>query len=111
MPAPLHILGEHRITLDEAREPLGTSGKPADYSTVFRAVTDGTLVNGERIPLEALKSGGKWVTSREAVDRYLPKLTEAALDRSKQPRCAPTDSSRRKDEINRAARECEALAV
>ncbi len=50
-----------------------------DPSTVFRWVTKGMrTANGWRVKLEAVRVGGRWLTSRGAVARFVAALTTAA---------------------------------
>jgi hypothetical protein len=75
MSNPLRILRETRIDLEEARPLLGTADKPASMATVRRATrVEARTPGGGRVYLEYLKTGGKIVTSIEAVERYLAKL-------------------------------------
>jgi hypothetical protein len=75
------ILDEDKLSLEEARPLLGTGGKPCDFATIYRAVTAGHLLpNGERLKLEAARIGGKWVTSRLAIERYVIAMTAGWTD-------------------------------
>ena len=50
-----------------------------DPSTVFRWVTRGTrAADGRPVRLEAVRVGGRWLTSRGAVARFVTTLTTAA---------------------------------
>ncbi len=50
-----------------------------DPSTVFRWVTKGTrTTDGCTVKLEAVRVGGRWLTSRGAVARFVTALTAAA---------------------------------
>lgn len=50
-----------------------------DPSTVFRWVTKGTRTPGGRVVrLEAIRTPGRWLTSRGAVARFVSALTAAA---------------------------------
>jgi hypothetical protein len=74
------ILDEHKIDLHQTTRLLGTNGKPTHISTALRAITKGIKASsGNRVFLEALRIGGRWVTSREAVERFTARLTVAAL--------------------------------
>jgi hypothetical protein len=76
------ILKEDRLTLEEARSVLGTQQKPCNFATVWRAIKTGTLLpDDSRCYLEAVKVGGRWVTSREAIGRYVEATTAAWLKR------------------------------
>ncbi len=72
------ILDEDKLTLEEARAELGTSGTPCNFSTVYNAVTKGSqLPDDSRLPLEAVRVGGRWITSKQAIERFVTALTEA----------------------------------
>jgi hypothetical protein len=74
----IRILDEDRLSLEEVRPLLGTGGKPCDFTTVYRAVTKGNLLpSGEKLRLEAVRISGQWVTSREAIVRYVEAMTLA----------------------------------
>jgi hypothetical protein len=60
--------------------PGHRGGASVDPSTVFRWVTKGTRTTGGRaVKLEAARVGGRWLTSRGAVGRFVAALTEAAI--------------------------------
>ena len=72
------ILDEDKRTLEEARPEFGTDGNPADFSTVYNAVTKGcALPDGGKEYLEAVRLGGRWITSKQAIERFVVALTEA----------------------------------
>src|SRR5262249_12923326 len=86
MPGHSQILDEHRISLHETPRLLGPDGRPTHLSTALRAITKGVkTTTGERVKLEALRVGGRWITSREAVERFIMKLTGAALGEPEAP--------------------------
>jgi hypothetical protein len=59
--------------------PGHRGGAAVDPSTVFRWVTRGTrTTTGHAVKLEAVRVGGRWLTSRGAVARFVAALTEAA---------------------------------
>ncbi|AWM37122.1 hypothetical protein GobsT_49540 [Gemmata obscuriglobus] len=59
--------------------PGHRGGASVDPSTVFRWVTKGARAGeGRVVKLEAARVGGRWLTSREAVARFVAALTEAA---------------------------------
>jgi hypothetical protein len=59
--------------------PGHRGGAAVDPSTVFRWVTKGTRTHaGQLVKLEAVRVGGRWLTSRGAVARFVAALTEAA---------------------------------
>jgi hypothetical protein len=109
----VRILDEHRIDLSEAGRILGTDRSPAHLSTVLRAVTKGTkLPAGERVRLEAIRSAGRWVTSREAVERYVRRLTGLALGEAEPTESPVTPmSSRRQRELAAVDRELDRAGI
>lgn len=61
--------------------PVGRNGKRPTFSTVWRYVLEGAkLPNGERVKLEAVRFGGKWVSSKQAAQRFVEALSSAAAD-------------------------------
>ena len=61
------LLSENLISLREAGQILKVN--PA---TIWRWQSKGvTHANGLKTKLEALRCGGKWITSREALDRFV----------------------------------------
>jgi hypothetical protein len=69
----IDLLTERTITLVEAARlvPPGRGGRPTHLSTLLRWIKPG--VRGVR--LEAVRLGGRWVTSREALQRFADRLT------------------------------------
>jgi hypothetical protein len=61
---------EHCFGLSEAARllPHGRGGNPVSLSSLLRW-------SGERVHLEAVRLGGRWVTSREALQRFAQRLT------------------------------------
>jgi hypothetical protein len=88
MPASLRILDETRVDVDGASEILGVT----PY-TIYRAM--------KRDDLEYLRTGprrgGKIITSREAIARYLAKVN--GLDASDTAGAGPARSKRREREL------------
>ena len=80
------------------------SNRPIHLSTLIRWRTRG--VRG--IKLEAVRIGGRWFTSREALARFITRLTCAATD-SSQVRSEP--SANRKRMIGLANRQLDAMGV
>lgn len=68
---------EHVISLAEAARSVPASqGKSVNPATVWRWIRKGLLAgDGRRVRLAAAKLGGRWVTSREALQRFLEALT------------------------------------
>ncbi len=73
--------------------PPGRNNKPVHVSTILRWIFGGiTLPDGSRLRLEAARLGNRWVTSREAVSRFVAAQT-AAVAPAARPR--PGESARR----------------
>jgi hypothetical protein len=78
--------------------PGHRGGSAVDPSTVFRWVTAGAKTPaGGRVRLEAVRVGGRWLTSRGAVARFVAALTVAA-DPSPTPPPRSPDARRRASE-------------
>jgi len=76
--------GSHLSHQDEVR--------PLHISTLVRWVTKG--IGG--VKLEAEKCGGRWVTSREALQRFVARLTPCVVAPSNQ---SPPDARRHADQV------------
>jgi hypothetical protein len=105
MSNPLRILDEHRIDLDGICELLGTADKPASQATGRRAMNRGSATPDGWTYLEHLHVGGKIVSSREAVERYLAAINGISLEPTEAVEAPPVRSKRRQGEIDRAKRE------
>jgi hypothetical protein len=56
--------------------PSGRRGRPCNLSTIFRWIIDGVrLPSGEVVRLEAVRLGGRWLTSAEAIQRFADRHT------------------------------------
>ena len=113
MSIPLQILDEQRLELPEAAKLLGTEKRPASPAKMSRAISRGVKAEtGERIKLEAVRTGGCWITSVEAVRRFVERLTRAAAGETGQAEATPhAPSQRRRHELARAEAEAEALGL
>jgi hypothetical protein len=101
MSNPLRILDEDRIELEEVCELLRIS-----MATAYRYCRRG---------LEHLHTGpqrgGKILTSRQAVERYLAKLNGIDLDAPEAVEATPARTRRRQAELDRADRELAAAGI
>jgi hypothetical protein len=56
--------------------PPGRKGKKTHLSTLLRWILDGAKApDGSRVRLDAVRLGGRWMTSREALQRFADALT------------------------------------
>ena len=81
----LNIANEQLISLTDVagHVPPRFPGKKTHLSTILRWILTGIKSpDGSRVRLEAVRLGGKWVTTRPAVQRFVEKLTPA-LDRGR----------------------------
>jgi hypothetical protein len=83
--------------------PSGAPGRRPHAATVHRWILRG--VGG--VHLEAVKLGGRWATSVEAVDRFIDRLTHAAT--APAPQLRPPAAARRAARLAAEAAEAEGL--
>lgn len=56
--------------------PPGRRGRPVTLSCIFRWITKGVMApDGQRVRLEASRLGGRWITSLEALQRFVDAQT------------------------------------
>jgi hypothetical protein len=81
----LDLASETPLTLEQAAAtvPPSRGAKRCALSTLLRWVLQGVRgPGGMRVRLEAVRLGGRWLTSREALQRFTERLTpepQAAL--------------------------------
>jgi putative transposase len=76
--SPSDLLTETLLGLCEAarRLPPGRGGRSVSFSCVLRWITHGVPgPDGRRVKLEAVRVGGRWLTSVEALARWAERLT------------------------------------
>ena len=64
----IDLATEKALSLNDASRllPAGRSGKRCHFSTVLRWILKGTkALDGSIVKLDALRLGGRWITSRE----------------------------------------------
>jgi Protein of unknown function (DUF1580) len=111
MTVPASLTSETLLSLTQAarRLPPGRRGRPVSISCVLRWLLDGVPgPDGRRIRLEAVRLGGRWVTSAEAIQRFAEALTPQLGDVSPD-RLRPPASRRRQSE--RAAKALEEMGM
>jgi hypothetical protein len=80
--------------------PPSRNAEQTSFSTVWRWITQGVRSpSGDTVRLEALRLGGRWVTSREAIQRFAEALTPR-LDGTPAP--SPRSPTRRERATARA---------
>jgi hypothetical protein len=90
--------------------PPARKGKKTNFSTIFRWVFEGVHgPDGERVRLEAVRVGCRWMTSRQALQRFVERLTPRIGEAPDSPgRRTP---GRRQRASERAAKQLESMGV
>jgi hypothetical protein len=66
--------------------PPYRAGKPTNPSTIWRWIVDGVLLpDGTRIRLEAARLGGRWLTSEQALARFIERQTPQLTNQTSPP--------------------------
>jgi hypothetical protein len=74
----IDLSSESLLSLADAAKlvPPARLGRPVSFQCVLRWVLEGSRApDGRAVKLEALRVGGRWVTSREALQRFAEALT------------------------------------
>lgn len=104
------ILSESVISFAQAarRLPPGRNGKPTAPSTLWRWTVQGVIArDGTRVFFEAVKIGGRAVTSEQALARFAAKLSgkpessQDAFPEIRSPNKANRESAKAGDELKR----------
>jgi hypothetical protein len=90
--------------------PPARNGNRTHLSTLLRWITRGAKApSGQRVLLEAVRLGGRWMTSREALQRFAERLTphlDAAASTA-----TPRTPGQRHHAAERAARELNKFGI
>ena len=80
----IDLTTESAITLADAAAllPPARAGRPVTAECILRWILRGCRIPGstERVRLEALRVGGRWLTSREALQRFAERQTPTFND-------------------------------
>jgi hypothetical protein len=89
--------------------PPGRRGRPVSLSCILRWVLDGVrLSSGQVVRLEAVRLGGRWITSVEALGRFADRQTPCLEDSRLGP---PRSPSKRERASNRATKELNKIGI
>jgi hypothetical protein len=92
--------------------PAHRGNGTVDPSTVFRWVTKGARAADVRVVrLEAVRVGGRWLTSRPAVARFVAALTSAATPNTDTPATTPRTPAARRRASEKAAAALERMGA
>jgi hypothetical protein len=103
---PTSLLNEQLISLAAACTiiPPAKGAERTHLSTPLRWIKRGVRspTTGERVRLEACRLGGRWMTSRPAVERFIDRLTPSA---DVAPPSAVRSTGKRRRASEKAARD------
>jgi hypothetical protein len=108
-----NLLSETLISFSEAARliPAYRGQGRCNPSTIFRWATIGiTAPSGERVFLEVIRLGGRYLTTREALERWAHRLTPTRDD-AEPTRPTPRTPGRRQRESERAAKQLEKAGI
>jgi hypothetical protein len=89
--------------------PPARRGKKTHLSTMLRWILTGAKSpSGELVKLEALRLGNRWVTSREALQRFAERLTPSTDSLAQ---AAPRTPAARQRASEKAAMQLEAIGI
>lgn len=76
----IDIFTESTLSIQEACSllPRGRNNSRPHFATVYRWILDGAKApDGQLVKLEASRLGSKYITSKEAIKRFMDRLTPA----------------------------------
>jgi hypothetical protein len=81
--------------------PSGRNGRPVHVSTLLRWILRGVSTLAGPVRLEALRAGGRWFTSAEALRRFSQRVTDGRRHGgpAESPNAAPTAVDRADAEL------------
>jgi len=85
----IDLRNETSISLSQAARmlPPGRRGRPVTLSCLLRWVLDGVKTVDGPVRLEAVRLGGRWITSIEALERFAARQTpDVGSERPRPPR-------------------------
>jgi hypothetical protein len=110
---PASILDETKLGLAAAarRFPPLRAERPRHPATLTRWIQRGILgPGGQRVRLEAVRAGGSWITSIEAIERFMATLSARSADDETVLPMVRTPAQRQ-SAAERAGKELEAVGI
>jgi hypothetical protein len=98
--------------LRQRRDPSGhLEPVPTHPSTIVRWIVSGVRArDGSLVRLEAIRVGGRWVTTARCLTAFAARLTAAQTVPACQPAARPLSPARRRD-VEAAARELDEIGI
>jgi hypothetical protein len=107
----IDLTKERPIPLEQATGliPPAHKGKRTHLSTLVRWIVDGARrPDGTRVQLEAVRLGGRWMTTAQAIQRFADALTPNLRAQDAKP---PRSPAARQRSSERAARELDKAGI
>ena len=107
----INLATETLVALAEGTRliPPARNGRRCHLSTLLRWIQKGARApDGTLVRLEAIRLGGRWMTTREALQRFAERLTPRLGSEARPTMCADAD---RRQAAARAALELERRGV
>lgn len=78
----INLWNEKLLTLDQVVNllPPRRDGKPLQVASVYRWIHEGVRASDGRVRLEAVRCAGRWLTSKEALQRFVDAQTRRQPD-------------------------------
>jgi hypothetical protein len=105
----IDLQNEKLLSLSQAAKllPSYRRERPVSLSCLLRWVLDGVRTPNGVIRLEAVRMGGRWITSAEALERFAAAQTPTF----EQPTVSPRALASRQQAVERADRRLESLGI
>jgi hypothetical protein len=107
----IDLQSEELLSLSDAakRLPPHRRGRPVHPSCIFRWIFEGVrLPSRERVRLEAVRLGGRWLTSVEALQRFAERLTPRI---DTEPGPTPRSPTQRRRASDQASKELDQIGI
>jgi|SRR5579864_1707896 len=106
-----NLLNEQLLSLSMAAKKIPPyRGRRTNPSTIFRWIKTGVnLAGGHILKLEAIRIAGRWVTSAEAIERFVAAQNQPTDDAPLQQ--SPRTPGQRRRASERAGKQLEKLGV
>ncbi|MFL5341873.1 MAG: DUF1580 domain-containing protein [Gemmataceae bacterium] len=107
------LLHESLLSLSRAAGRIPPyRGRRTNPSTIFRWLTDGVkLSGGQTLKLEAIRLVGRWLTSAEALDRFLAAQNAACNPNGKAEAAPVRTPNQRRKASESASRELDRIGI